>query len=336
MTDVVTAQAGLMSLEQAATMIRNGLTLLIAGDEALLHKLPRGQWIGGTIPYFMAESGGIINSERVFVHRLPSIISNVKIQNYNLEHLPKFLLEAPDNGFSVILLPAGSAIHASYACNAPDYEGMFLKPVTGWVSGVHLNNLGKITPKVFNGVHGLVSDQEAVVLHAQLPTNLIASIGIVNLFSQGTGDTITFPATGFLADECAINGQNCNFAEYLQQNSIDTRLPLVANYHGAMINVCFQNIDQNLRQVSFYAPVFEGIEYKRATPLTDYVTAFQPALPQSLTNSVFSCNCILNFLYSELEGKKTGNLLGPITFGEIAYQLLNQTLVYLTLENAES
>lgn len=47
----------------------------------------------------------------------------------------------------------------------------------------------------------------------------------------------------------------------------------------------------------------------------------------------FSCNCILNFLYSELEGKRTGELIGPVTFGEVAYQLLNQTLVYLQIED---
>lgn len=32
-----------------------------------------------------------------------------------------------------------------------------------------------------------------------------------------------------------------------------------------------------------------------------------------------------------LEGKKTGDVTGPVTFGEIAYQLLNQTLVYLNI-----
>lgn len=334
MIDCIAAQSGLISLEQAATMIRDGLTLLIAGDEGLLRKLPSGQWIGGTIPYFMAEIGGVVSRERVFIHRLPSLINSVTIQSYTLENLPNFLTDAPDNGFSVIILPAGSAVHASYACNAPDYEGMFLKPAIGWISGTHLQDLNKITPKVFNGVYGIASDQDAVVLHAQLPDNLMASIGIVNLFVQDTtGERIVFPATGFHATECIINGEKRNFVEYLEQNAIDTRLPLVANYHGAMINVSFQSVDQNLRQVNFYAPVFEGIEYKLAAPITDYVTSFETALLQHHVNLVFSCNCILNFLYSELEGKKVGNLLGPITFGEIAYQLLNQTLVYLALNH---
>ena len=46
----------------------------------------------------------------------------------------------------------------------------------------------------------------------------------------------------------------------------------------------------------------------------------------------FSCNCILNFLFGELEGQKIGDLHGPVTFGEIGYQLLNQTLVVLRIQ----
>jgi hypothetical protein len=49
--------------------------------------------------------------------------------------------------------------------------------------------------------------------------------------------------------------------------------------------------------------------------------------------SVFSCNCILNFLYGGFEGKRINNFNGPITFGEIAYQLINQTLVYVLIED---
>jgi hypothetical protein len=49
------------------------------------------------------------------------------------------------------------------------------------------------------------------------------------------------------------------------------------------------------------------------------------------TQYVLSCNCILNFLCGELEGKDLGAFYGPITLGEIAYQLLTQTLVYLQI-----
>jgi hypothetical protein len=332
MPQAFAAQAQLLSVDQVAVLITGGATLLVAGDEMLLQKLPRGRWIGGSIPYFMTESGGLISREQLFVHQLPSVVTEVKICNYDIDRLHRSLADAPDNGFSVLLLPAGSEVHASYACNAPSYEDMFLKPIIGWVTGVHLDDLDQIKPKVFNGEQGLASEQEAVILHARLPDTLTASIGIVNLFTQGTGDTFVFPETGFQAQDCMINGRQQNLADYLLDGKIDTRLPLVADYYGAMINVSFQNVDPTHRLVNFYAPVFEGIEYRLAEPVPDYVNSFQAALPRNLTDVVFSCNCILNFLYSELEGKQTDALFGPMTFGEVAYQLLNQTLVYLRLD----
>ena len=84
-------------------------------------------------------------------------------------------------------------------------------------------------------------------------------------------------------------------------------------------------------EVALYAPVFKGVEYKIAKPIKDYVSEFNAAMPKG-TKPAFSCNCILNFLYSDLEGKKIENMYGPVTFGEIAYQLLNQTLVYLEIK----
>jgi hypothetical protein len=37
-----------------------------------------------------------------------------------------------------------------------------------------------------------------------------------------------------------------------------------------------------------------------------------------------------------LEGKKVGAITGPTTFGEVAYQLLNQTMVYLKITDLMS
>jgi hypothetical protein len=78
-----------------------------------------------------------------------------------------------------------------------------------------------------------------------------------------------------------------------------------------------------------YSAVFEGVAYKFAQPVNDYAARFQTAVDEKEGAPAFACNCILNFLYGELEGKKTGAITGPITFGEIAYQLLNQTMVCL-------
>jgi hypothetical protein len=40
----------------------------------------------------------------------------------------------------------------------------------------------------------------------------------------------------------------------------------------------------------------------------------------------------LNFIYGGLEGKKTGDITGPMTFGEIACRLLNQTMVFFEID----
>jgi hypothetical protein len=139
-----------------------------------------------------------------------------------------------------------------------------------------------------------------------------------------------FETDGYHTKNILVNGQLQNIVSYLEQNNIDTRLPLVADYNGAHINISFNKIDKKNGTVSFYAPFFQGEAYKLAAPIADYVQEFCARIEANNTAvPIFACNCILNYVYSELEGKTTGPISGPITFGEIAYQLLNQTLVQL-------
>lgn len=323
----------LMSVAEAAVLIRGGKYLSIAGDEAALCLLPQGNWIGGTIPYFMDAGGGCMSRERVFVSEVPCYDEPPLIRFYGQQSLPKLCRNAPDNGFSLVVIPGFSEIHSSFARNAPNYEDMYLKPVYGWISGIHLDDLGKATPKVVHGQTGQFSDGMAIVMEVGLPRDRFAQIDIVNLFRQGEGERIEFRETGFSTGECLIEGSPANLAEYLRDCRIDTRLPLVADCCGAQVNVSIKGVAADSSAVEFYAPVFPGQIYKVAAPVGDYVTAFQAALRTSGAPA-FSCNCILNYLYSELEGKRTADMVGPMTFGEIGYQLLNQTLVYLTIEDS--
>ncbi|HEY0892731.1 MAG TPA: hypothetical protein VGE32_06695, partial [Cellvibrio sp.] len=184
----------------------------------------------------------------------------------------------------------------------------------------------------FGPARGMLFDQQAVAMHIPLPTNQLANINIVNLFTQGDGPEIKFKSTGFSVSDCTINGEAANLADYIKYAKVDTRLPLVANYSGVMINVSIQQVDEANNKVDLYAPVFADISYRFAKPVENYIESFNKELSASASEGIsFSCNCILNYLYSELEGKKTRDLTGPITFGEVAYQLLNQTLVYLSI-----
>lgn len=266
------------------------------------------------------------------LQKFPMLQKNAKVYNLKEEDLKTTYNKIPKNGFGSIIIPATSKSHMSFAVNAPEYENFAISPLIGWISGVHLNELGTKSPKVFNGQTMTSSSTDAVLVTFELDNSYYCDIGIVNIFEQGTQDSIEFIESGFSVKDALINGQKKNFSDYLIEKKVDVRFPLVANYAGAMINVSFQANDEKNKIVNLYAPVFKGTTYKLAAPATNYVEQFSIRLPQNSNNIAFSCNCILNFLYSELEGKKTGQIVGPITFGEIAYQLLNQTMAYLTIE----
>jgi hypothetical protein len=324
------------SVADVRQLIEAGRKLLLAGDEDALRQLPKGDWIAGTIPYFISgEKGGMSSRELICATDITDIATSIEIVFYDEASLARVYAEGPKHGFSFIIIPAASKTHLSFALNAPNYKDFGIRPLIGWVAGVHLSDLGKKTPKVVNGRTGEMFEEGALVLQVQLPESKVAEIGIVNLFEQGDGDILTFTSDDFAAKDVMVNGEKRNFAAYIVKNKLDTKLPLVADYYGAMVNISFQDVDEVEGQVKFYAPVFSGIRYKHAKPVSDYVKEFNNRLSKecSIESSrvAFSCNCILNYLYSELEGKKTDPFTGPVTYGEIAYQLLNQTLVYLEI-----
>lgn len=326
-TAAISPSAGrLMSVAETARRIAEGAWLWIAGDEALLRRLPRGHWIGGTIPYFMGQDGGQTSHAQLFVTEVTAYGAPPQIRYYDVTSLARLCAEAPEHGYSFLIIPAFSAAHSYYARNAPGFEDMFVKPVVGWVAGVHLDQLAQAVPAVVNGESGEFDTERALVMHVALPAGCHARVEIVNLLEQGDGDRIRFPETGFSAATCLVNGQPVQFADYLAGHAIDLSLPLVADYCGAMVNVSFKGVERTSGRVDFYAPVFSDVEYRlarRGAPAPE---------PAEAGDAAFSCNCILNYLYDGLEGQRTGAFTGPMTFGEIAYLLLNQTLVYLAIE----
>jgi hypothetical protein len=322
----------LFSIEKTKELIEAGAVLLVAGEEALLSQLPSGNWIGGTTPYFLGPDGGTFSREKVFVTELPDGAETISIESYDKEALPSVYKDGPANGFSFIIIPGMSDTHFSFAMRAPSYPAFATKPLVGWIAGVDLSALDRTSPKVFAGSSGDMLEDRAVVMNVGLPHGKTGNIGIVNIFEQGPGEFLRFPTSGFRVDDVIVDGQRISFVDYLLEKKVDTKLPLVANFGGAMINTSFQKVDEEKREVRLYAPVFEGAEYRVAAPVEDYQSAFTTSVPRDLgDNVIFSCNCILNYLYSELEGKKTDPFIGPVTFGEIAYQLVNQTLVYLQI-----
>ena len=320
----------LVTIAEATELVQSGAPLVLAGSEEALERLPRGSWVAGTIPYFMDDTGGVVASDRISVTKLPAE-ARVVLAYYGPGAIENVVARAPDNGFSIAILPAFSTAHRTFAEHAATYPDAFLRPTVGWVAGVLLGDIGKKTPKVFDGRTGTKYEDGVVVAHVALPASELATIEIVNIFEPDDGDVLRFGSSGFEASEVLVDGRPRKLADYLaERGNADCRRPLVGDYAGALINVSIQSIDGPTGKVAFYAPVFEKVDYRIARPVADYVSAFREKLAHcSTTGIAFSCNCILNFLYGELEGKPIGAFQGPATFGEIGYQLLNQTLVML-------
>lgn len=320
------------TVEEVRRRVAGGQKLLLAGDESLLRQIPAGNWVGGTIPYFMTRNGGVTTKELIYVTELPDYIKAIEIKSYDAQTISQVYKEAPDNGFSFIIIPAKSPTHFSFSLNVPNFEGFAVHPLIGWISGTHLYDLKSEKPKVFNGTSAEEIEDGAIVMHAALPANKVADIGILNMFEQGDGDRITFPESGFSTKNAYINGVKIDFGEYLQQNRLDKRLPLVADYYGAMLNTTLKEETGPGGEVQFYNAVFNFLEYKHAKQIKNYSDHFTKNIKNGLGGQpMFSCNCILNYIHSELEGRQVDCAPGPVTFGEIAYQTLNQTMVYLRI-----
>jgi len=320
----------IFTLQETIDLINQDKALMIAGDEKLLEKLPTGNWIGGTTAYFIGDEGGTISKSKLFVVTRTDDIEAITVEEFDSTNIQEFPANGYSNGVTLMIIPAFSDIHQNYAKNVMEIDGVFDRPVAGWVSGIHLDELDVKSPKVINGKTGELLNDKAIVAQLKVKDGITPTMDIVNLFKQNEGDTITFGKTGFSGDVALVNGKKVIFSEYLTENNIDSQLPLVADFNGAMINVSFQEVNNDKGYVNFYAPVFEGIEYRIAEPISNYVEEFNTEVTDIKEAPFMSVNCILNFLYAELDGKQTGEIKGPITFGEIAYLLLNQTMVHVS------
>ncbi len=315
----------LFTLEETVALINEGKALHIAADDSLLQKLPKGNWIGGSTPYFISEDGGLFTKERLFVNEL-DFAEEIRIAEYGKYNVFQIVEEGFDNGLTILIMPYGSEVAAKYSKEAPNVEELIMHPTIGWISGFELGTAGEA--KVYNGSTGQAFSDKAVAMYIRLPKGKSAMINMINIFSDDKTDpVIRFSDNELSVRKCTVNGQEVDFADYIEKKGIDPGMPLVADYNGAYINTSIKGVENG--EVSFYAPVFKDIEYRFATHVDDYAAEFISRIAEAgARQPVLSFNCILNYLNGALEGKKIPPYTGPVTFGEVAYQLLNQTLVY--------
>lgn len=329
----------LYDLNEVKDLIERGKTLLLAGNPELLKQLPKGKWIGGSTPYFMGDKGGIKTFDKIYVNILPDdCIEEINCRYYDCNNIKDIYNNSYKNGFSVIIIPTQADIHYSFAKDAPFYENYAVYPLIGWIAGYDLDSERETQSSVFVGTDS-VSEQKnkAAVMHVKLIDQKYADVSVLNFFKPDFSNcTLAFDKLDFAAKEVKADGKPCNFIQLINDKNIDTKLPLVADDPTICNNISIKNIDLKQNKVELYAPTLEGVNYRFALPIENYDAEFENLAHEfSSKNPIFSCFCILNYQYAHLENKKFKNVTGPVTFGEIAYQLLNQTAVCLEIKDKD-
>ena len=321
---------GLFTVKEVSAMICEGKKLLLAGDAGLLSQLPKGDWIGGSTPYFILYPEQMVELyDKLFVTCLPDFVEAIEIREYDSSSIKNVYCDAPQNGFTVLIIPFDSQVSSEFTMNAPNYTNFARYPLCGWIAGQPLEILYSDRKSyVASGAAPSTHSDKAIAMHISLPETKYAEIHMFNPFEQGDGDVITFDCPGQVVKEALINGTNRNFAEYLHEMKIDVNyFPMVANYSGAMMNVSCLAVND---EVHLSAPVFEHVEYR--------IAKINDQLPEPELNSeniAFSVTCVVNFLHPEFCMKYIKKMNGPVVFGEIVYQLVSQTTVYVTIGDVQ-
>ena len=319
----------LLDYDETVNLIKSGKILAISAPVELLEKLPTGNYIAASSYYFIVDGVGGEYSDKYSVKELSQdAIKNYKIVTYDEDTIADINKNIPQNGFGYCLIPFGCKSHFEFALNAPSYDEFAVKTLYGYVSGVRKDDIGVKKAIVKDGSTNTIYDDKAIVLNVELKDNYYADIDIVNPFKADKSKKIEFMENVFEVKDALINGSKVNLSHYLKENNIDARFPIINDDFGAKVNVSFFKIEED--KVIMGSPVFKGATYY-FTHITNYTDEL--AKLKIDEKPTLSCNCFLNYIYMDLENKSLNeSITGPTTFGEIAYRLLNQTIVNLYIK----
>jgi hypothetical protein len=320
---------GLFTPGEVSDMILAGKHLLLAGDAKLLKHLPKGDWIGGSTPYFIVQPGIRTTSfDKIFVNKLPDCVTKTEIAEYDETDIQNIFTDGTHNGLTVLILPYSSPVSNEYARNATRYPNFAMHPVFGWLTGEEMGvvHTGEERSFTISGLGNGLSTKKAVAMRITLPKTKYAEIQIFNPFKQGSGDKIEFDCSELTVRDAIINGEKRNFAEYLRENNIDLNMPMSANYSGTLLNNVVVAVVED--GVMLSAPAFENLEYRFAE-LDPDVTE-----PSLINDKIFfAASCVAYFLQPALSDKYLRQINCPIVFGEIAYQMVGMTTIYVTIDD---
>ncbi len=327
----------LLEIDEVKSMISEGKVLALTGHFDVLNKLPKGNWVGATSPYFYIKGqNAFIDNQRVFVTDFTPHAKDFKISNYTYETISTVAERGFDNGFTFLALPPHSEITSSFSLNSMHYPKIFDNPVFGLVAGSLMEEFQTATNiSVYNGQTGDIHIDKGVALHVGIEDHQVARLEIINVFEPNLDVVIDIDEDATVIKDCLINGEKRNLYDYMKENELLSYLtPFMSNLGGAMINFSPLLFDEENRQVIFAVPLIGKEKVYFGRPLNNYPEAFGKAIraiPESREDLIFSCNCVSNYLFGDMENNDLG-VSGMVAFGEIGYRLLNQTFTYVVID----
>jgi hypothetical protein len=318
---------GLFTLDEISAMILAGDKLLLAGSAKLLAQLPAGDWMGGCTNIFVQyPESRLTTFDKLFVHQLPDFVTDVEIKEYDETNIKDIFNDGPENGFTVLVMPFASPVAVEYSLHATEYDNFAVNPVCGWLAAHSQETfLTERANTVSGRLPGILSEQ-GMAMHISLPENKYAEVHIFNPYRQDNGDSIMFDDNKIMVKDAIINGVKRNFAEYLREKNVPVLYPLVADYLGSMMNnvICYIGEDE----VMMGAGVFINMEYRLG------VLNEQLEEPSVLNKkNVYSMTCSINYSNPHICGKYMQKVNGPAVWGEIAYQQVGLTTVYVIIDD---
>ena len=326
---------GLYTREQVVEFIKQGRVMHLCGNEETLKDLPKGKWIAGMSPYVM-DGVGKINETKIYVDDFSMIAEKCEFATFDASDISEIAKRNKySNGFVFVILPIDSEVYFTFANHSLEYENLYDNPVVGYISSILLSNYGKIQPKVAIGTDGVLHSDKAVVMYVKVSDRLRVRAEIMNMDSiDDTTPALKFPKTGFTQSDCLIDGKPGNIASYLE--AVKARIghypQLITSQNGALVNRDTKSVDVQKGEAVFFSPAYESDVYYIVKQNNDYQATFNRRLGRK-TDVIACVSCTSYFWLGDFEYKHI-DFNGVYTFGEIAYQLLNKTIVTLEVDLA--
>ena len=325
----------LYTKEQVVEFIKQGRVMHLCGNEETLKDLPKGNWVAGMTPYFM-DSVGKICDNKIYVDDFSFIAEECEMATFDEKDIAEIAKRNKySNGFIFVVLPIDSQVYFTFANHSLEYENIYDNPVVGYVSSVLLEEYGKKQSKVAVGSEGVLHGDKAAVMYVKVPERLRVRAEIMNFDSiDDTTPSLKFPKTGFKQSDCLIDGKPGNIASYLE--AVKTRIghypQLITSQNGALVNRDIKSVNVTTGEAVFFSPAYESDIYYLVKPNNDYLATFNRRLGRK-TDVIACMSCTSYFLQGDFEYRHI-DFNGVYTFGEIAYQLLNKTIVTLEVDLA--